>query len=34
MCKIAGTMLTLYVFLKILDTWAWATDVLPRSGLT
>ena len=34
MCRIGGTMLCLYLFFKFLDTWAWATDVLPRSGLT
>ncbi len=34
MGKIAGTMLTIYIFLKILDTWAWATGYLPSVGLT
>lgn len=34
MCRIAATMLSIYLFFKFLDTWAWATDVLPRSGLT
>jgi len=34
MCKIAGTMLCVYIFFKIADTVAWVTDVLPRSGLT
>jgi molybdopterin-containing oxidoreductase family membrane subunit len=34
MGKIAGTMLTVYMFFKLLDTWAWATDVLPHMGLT
>ncbi|KAB1440289.1 menaquinone reductase integral membrane subunit QrcD [Pseudodesulfovibrio senegalensis] len=34
MGKIAGTMLTVYIFLKILDTWAWATGYLPSVGLT
>jgi molybdopterin-containing oxidoreductase family membrane subunit len=34
MGKIAGTMLCVYVFFKIVDTYAWAMDVLPRTGLT
>ncbi len=34
MGKIAGTMLTIYVFFKIIDTYAWAMDVLPRTGLS
>lgn len=34
MGKIAGFLLTIYVFLKILDTWAWATGVLPKMGLS
>jgi molybdopterin-containing oxidoreductase family membrane subunit len=34
MGKIAGTMLTVYMFFKILDTWAWATGYLPSVGLT
>ncbi|HKI80249.1 MAG TPA: molybdopterin oxidoreductase, partial [Pseudodesulfovibrio sp.] len=34
MGKIAGTMLTVYMFFKILDTWAWATGYLPTVGLT
>lgn len=34
MCKIGGIMLVVYMFFKIADTWAWVTDVLPRSGLT
>ena len=34
MGKIAGTMLCVYLFFKLLDTWAWATDVLPRMGFT
>jgi molybdopterin-containing oxidoreductase family membrane subunit len=34
MGKIAGTMLCIYMFFKLLDTWAWATDVLPRMGFT
>ena len=34
MGKIAGTMLTVYIFFKILDTWAWANNYLPSVGLT
>lgn len=34
MGKIAGTMLAIYSIFKILDTWSWATDFLPRAGLT
>lgn len=34
MGKIAGAMLTVYIILKIFDTWAWATGILPRSGMT
>ena len=34
MGKIAGTMLTVYVFFKILDTWAWANNYLPSVGMT
>ncbi|MGE4291350.1 MAG: menaquinone reductase integral membrane subunit QrcD [Desulfovibrio sp.] len=34
MGKIAGSMLCLYLFFKYLDTWAWATGVLPRMGFT
>jgi molybdopterin-containing oxidoreductase family membrane subunit len=34
MCKIGGVMLVVYLFFKFADTWAWMTDVLPRSGLT
>ncbi len=34
MGKIAGTMLCIYLFFKLIDTWAWATDVLPRMGFT
>ncbi|AGW12067.1 menaquinone reductase integral membrane subunit QrcD [Megalodesulfovibrio gigas] len=33
MGKIAGTMLLVYVPLKIMDTWGWATSVLPEMGL-
>ncbi|NDV18715.1 molybdopterin oxidoreductase [Pseudodesulfovibrio sp. JC047] len=34
MGKIAGTMLCVYMFFKILDTWAWAYGYLPSIGLT
>ncbi|WP_319542940.1 menaquinone reductase integral membrane subunit QrcD [uncultured Pseudodesulfovibrio sp.] len=34
MGKIAGTMLCVYMFFKILDTWAWAYGYLPSVGLT
>jgi Polysulphide reductase len=34
MGKIAGTMLTVYIVFKLLDTWAWAHDYLPSTGLT
>ncbi|MBC17909.1 Menaquinone reductase, integral membrane subunit [Pseudodesulfovibrio profundus] len=34
MAKIAGTMLCVYMFFKILDTWAWAYGYLPSVGLT
>jgi menaquinone reductase, integral membrane subunit len=34
MCKIAGTMLCVYMFFKLVDTYVWATDIVPRSGLT
>ena len=34
MGKIAGTMLMVYMIFKLADTWAWAYDVLPRSGNT
>lgn len=34
MGKIAGSMLCLYMFFKIIDTWYWATSYLPSVGLT
>ncbi len=34
MGKIAGTMLTVYIIFKILDTWAWANNYLPSIGMT
>lgn len=34
MGKIAGTMLTVYIVFKILDTWAWANNYLPSTGMT
>jgi len=32
--KISGALLCFYIFFKILDTWFWAVDLLPRMGLT
>ncbi|WP_027180073.1 menaquinone reductase integral membrane subunit QrcD [Maridesulfovibrio bastinii] len=34
MGKIAGAMLCLYMFFKIIDTWAWAVGYLPSVGMT
>lgn len=34
MGKISGFMLAIYLFFKLLDTWAWAAGVLPGMGLT
>jgi molybdopterin-containing oxidoreductase family membrane subunit len=34
MGKIAGTMLLVYIVFKLLDTGAWAMNLLPREGLT
>lgn len=34
MGKIAGFLLCIYMFFKILDTWAWANGLLPEMGLT
>ena len=34
MGKIAGSMLCVYMFFKLLDTYAWATGYLPSVGLT
>lgn len=34
MGKIAGTMLTVYMVFKLLDTWAWANNYLPSVGMT
>ncbi len=34
MGKIAGTMLSVYMVFKILDTWAWANNYLPSVGMT
>jgi len=31
--KISGFLLAIYVFFKILDTWAWAQGILPEMGL-
>jgi molybdopterin-containing oxidoreductase family membrane subunit len=33
MCKIAGTMLCVYLFFKFADTWGWINGVLPAAGL-
>ncbi|MFO7727690.1 MAG: menaquinone reductase integral membrane subunit QrcD [Desulfonatronovibrio sp.] len=32
--KIAGSLLCFYLFFKFMDTWYWATETLPRMGLT
>lgn len=32
--KICGSLLSFYLFFKILDTWAWAEALLPEMGLT
>lgn len=34
MGKVAGTMMLIYAVFKCLDTWAWATDLVPRAGYT
>jgi molybdopterin-containing oxidoreductase family membrane subunit len=34
MGKIGGTMLCLYLFFKLIDTWYWAVDTLPAMGFT
>lgn len=34
MGKISGTMLLIYLVFKFMDTWAWASNVLPRYGFT
>ncbi len=34
MGKISGILLCIYIFFKILDTWAWATGLLPKMGFT
>lgn len=34
MGKIGGVMLVIYTIFKLLDTWFWATDMLPKQGLT
>lgn len=34
MGKIGGVMLVVYTVFKLLDTWFWATGLLPREGLT
>ena len=32
--KISGFLLAIYIFFKILDTWAWANGLLPKMGFT
>ena len=32
--KISGFLMCIYLFFKILDTWAWASGILPRTGFT
>jgi molybdopterin-containing oxidoreductase family membrane subunit len=32
--KISGFLLCIYLFFKILDTWAWAKGILPAAGMT
>ncbi|MDK2957587.1 MAG: menaquinone reductase, integral rane subunit [Desulfovibrionales bacterium] len=34
MGKIGGTMLCLYMFFKLIDTWYWAAGILPQMGFT
>src|SRR5699024_6253491 len=34
MGKIGGVMLVVYTVFKLLDTWFWASGLLPREGLT
>lgn len=34
MGKISGSLLCIYLFFKIIDTWAWANDLLPKMGLS
>jgi molybdopterin-containing oxidoreductase family membrane subunit len=34
MGKIGGTMLIVYIAFKLIDTWAWMNNLLPRQGLT
>ena len=34
MGKIAGSMLCIYLFFKLLDTWGWAHGLLPHMGFT
>ena len=34
MGKIAGTMFTIYMVFKLIDTAGWVMDILPRSGMT
>ncbi|MEF8823195.1 MAG: menaquinone reductase integral membrane subunit QrcD [Desulfohalobiaceae bacterium] len=32
--KISGLLLCVYLFLRILDVWSWATGILPKTGFT
>lgn len=34
MGKISGFLLAIYLFFKIIDTWAWAKGILPKTGFT
>ena len=34
MGKISGLLLCIYIFFKLIDTWAWATGTLPKMGFT
>jgi molybdopterin-containing oxidoreductase family membrane subunit len=34
MGKIGGTMLIVYTVFKLIDTWAWMNNLLPRTGMT
>jgi molybdopterin-containing oxidoreductase family membrane subunit len=34
MGRIGGTMLVVYIVFKLIDTWAWMSNLLPRQGLT
>src|SRR6056297_76146 len=34
MGKISGLLLVIYLFFKIIDTWAWAKGILPKAGFS